>query len=806
MTGKKSPLKEELNKAIDLSFILDVISELVVYHDPKLRILWANKAAADSVGKKPEDMVGRHCYELWHGNRKPCKGCPIIKSMRTGKQEACEMRTPDGRAWLIRGNPVKDSVGRIKGVVEMTLDITEHRKAENELRKAEKRFRDVSLSSADWMWETDSKGKYTYATENVRKILGYSPREIMGRSPFEFMPKGEKERVGKIFRKILHDRKPIADLENWNITKDGKRVCLLTNGVPILDSGRNLLGYRGVDKDVTEQKIASHKLKESEYRYRSLVELSPEGIVTVNMKGVITSCNKTFLKITGYKKSDFVGKHFTKIPAKIPNDIPKYMKLMSQILRGKSPETFEFRLRDREGRERVGECSVGIIETSGGKKEVQVVVRDNTQNRVRERKIAESEERFRGIFESVNDLMIYADTKGIIMDVNRKALEIAGKKREDVVGRHFSQIDILPLKEVPRAAAAFFKSMVGGPRTLRTAIKGKDGEIIPVESSVSFVRKNEKIVGVLVISRDISEKEMSERAIRESESKYRALVEGANEGIVVIQNGTIRFVNPRMSEILECRRDRLLGMVFSRLFHKDYRILLEKHLSWATGNRPISPLTLKIKGIRGKFRWVEIKTVFIMWNGEPATLNFLSDITERKEASEAIKESEERFRSLYSSMSEGAAIHEMVYDKSGNARDYVIIDVNKAFELITGMEREEVIGKRASKIYGTGKPPYIETYAGVVSSGSPVSFETFFEPMKRHLSISVFSPSGGRFVTIFSDITERKKSEEEIRKRTHELERFNRLSIGRELKMVELKKRIKRLEVIMKKHGIKEGV
>ncbi len=140
----------------------------------------------------------------------------------------------------------------------------------------------------------------------------------------------------------------------------------------------------------------------------------------------------------------------------------------------------------------------------------------------------------------------------------------------------------------------------------------------------------------------------------------------------------------------------------------------------------------------------------------------------QKRAEKALRESEEKYRSLYSSMSEGVCLHEIIYSESGEAADYKILDVNPSFELITGLDREIAIGRKASELYGTGKPPYIDIYAKVAALGQPASFETYFPPMDKHFSISVFSPRRGQFATIFSDITKRKRAESELRRyQTH---------------------------------------
>jgi PAS domain-containing protein len=136
---------------------------------------------------------------------------------------------------------------------------------------------------------------------------------------------------------------------------------------------------------------------------------------------------------------------------------------------------------------------------------------------------------------------------------------------------------------------------------------------------------------------------------------------------------------------------------------------------------------------------------------------FYALAVDRMLAEKALQQSEEKFRSLITMMREGLCLHEVIYDHSGNPVDYLVVDVNPSYESILGMKKEAVIGRKASTIYGTGQPPFIEVYAAVAASRQSVSFETYFPPMDKHFSISVFSPRPGQFATVFTDITEHKK-------------------------------------------------
>ncbi len=129
-----------------------------------------------------------------------------------------------------------------------------------------------------------------------------------------------------------------------------------------------------------------------------------------------------------------------------------------------------------------------------------------------------------------------------------------------------------------------------------------------------------------------------------------------------------------------------------------------------------------------------------------------------------MKESEEKFHSLYRSMDEGVALNELILDDDGVPVDYRILDMNKAYERLLFLKREDVVGSLASEIYGSGEAPYLDIFSVAAQSREPVSFETYFEPLDRHFSVSAFTPSKNKFATLFFDITNLKQAEKLISK------------------------------------------
>ncbi|MBN2437435.1 MAG: PAS domain S-box protein [Deltaproteobacteria bacterium] len=140
------------------------------------------------------------------------------------------------------------------------------KQVEEALRESVKRLSDVVFSMAEWVWEVDTNGFYTYSSSKGEELF----ETVIGKTPFDFMPPDEARRVAAIFSEIAANKAPIKDLENWKITKDGERICLLTSGVPLLDAQGDLKGYRGVDKDVTDR-IQNRQRLEEQLRFETLL-------------------------------------------------------------------------------------------------------------------------------------------------------------------------------------------------------------------------------------------------------------------------------------------------------------------------------------------------------------------------------------------------------------------------------------------------------------------------------------------------------------------------------------------------------
>ncbi len=193
------------------ALILDSISELVTFQDASLTVKWANKSAGKSVNADPAELVGRKCYEIWHQREKPCEDCPVIASLREGVPKEAEIKTPDGRIWLIKGSPVRDAKGKIIGVVEITLEITD-RKREEEARQQREAELKIQNQIASAFLTSDDDSAYAQvlqvvmdATESRHGIFGYIDEE----GQFVFPAKSN------IFDVARDNDQATAEIELW---------------------------------------------------------------------------------------------------------------------------------------------------------------------------------------------------------------------------------------------------------------------------------------------------------------------------------------------------------------------------------------------------------------------------------------------------------------------------------------------------------------------------------------------------------------------------------------------------------------
>ena len=312
----------------------------------------------------------------------------------------------------------------------------------------------------------------------------------------------------------------------------------------------------------------------------------------------------------------------------------------------------------------------------------------------------------------------------------------------------------------------------------RLADKAKEQKQLIIESAgkisdgALFDDKG-SIYAVTGISTDISERKQAEQALQESEERFRQLADAAFEGLVIHADGVILDVNTRLTDMLGHDPAELIDRPFWNFIDAKYHQLVKEKVSTSFVGR----YEVELIHADGRHVPVEVSGRPLMWKGQPTRVASLRDITERRLAEQEMRESEVRYRTLFNGMTEGFALHEIICDEKGQPVDYRFLDINPAFERLTGLKRAEVVGRTHNEVLPGDPPVWVDSYGKVALTGEPLTSDAYSAALERHYEVFSYQPMPGQFAVIFLDVTEKKlaeqalhKSEEKARNQAAELE------------------------------------
>jgi PAS domain S-box-containing protein len=242
--------------------------------DLNLKIVYISPSLEQLMGYKPEEFLPLFVLQLMTPESAAVAQQTLMEAMAKAAQdirvfdqtftlEVEFLCKQGGTVWTeVRASFVHDGSGVPTGIVGVTRDITDRRRADEALRKSEQRYRLLAETTSDWVWEVDKCGVYTYSSPKIRGWLGYEPEEILGKTPFDLMPPEEGVRVAKLFSAIAANHPPFVGLQSVMLHKNGSRVIVETSGVPLFNAAGEFIGYQGCDCDVTDRKRAEQELKD----------------------------------------------------------------------------------------------------------------------------------------------------------------------------------------------------------------------------------------------------------------------------------------------------------------------------------------------------------------------------------------------------------------------------------------------------------------------------------------------------------------------------------------------------------------
>ncbi len=393
---------------------------------------------------------------------------------------------------------------------------------------------------------------------------------------------------------------------------------------------------------------------------------------------------------------------------------------------------------------------------------IQELEEESIKGRQAEDALRESEAKYRNVVENAQEAILIARDAKLVF-VNRAALNLTGYSEERFISEPFTEF-VHP-DDRNMVADYHLRRLMGEevPPVYSFRVVRQDRKVRWVEMKAAIISWEGKPATLNLLS-DITERKRVEDALRESEEKYRHLFENAGEGILITSGEIIEFANPALAKIMGQTMDIIKTRPIAYFLHPDDReMVIDNQLRRMRGEPVETGYDFRIITAAGQERWLHITSQVIPWNGRPASLSFVMDITDSKEAEAALRESEDRFRELFDNMKSGVAVYEAV--DGGN--DFIFRDLNRAAEKMDGVPKERVIGKSVLEIFPAIKEfGLFDLFQSVWKSGIPGNL-----PVSHYKDACidgwrenyVYRLPAGELVTIYDDVTERKKMEEEIR-------------------------------------------
>ncbi|MHA1291581.1 MAG: PAS domain-containing sensor histidine kinase [Promethearchaeota archaeon] len=511
-------------------------------------------------------------------------------------------------------------------------------------------------------------------------------------------------------------------------------------------------------------------LRESEELYKALVKASPDAIMVTDLRGIIIDASERAVKLSGARKiDDLIGiSAFNFIASK---DHKRAEINLKKTLTEEQIHNIEYTFLKVDKTEFIGEMSAGLIKDSKGKPKAFIgIIRDITERKKAEKALLESEAKYRSLYETaLTGLWTVKLQNGVFLRLNKISGYILGFNEIKNIINKISIFDFFDRKTYNSFLNKLKKE--GEISGFETHFR----DINNVEKDVSISAKIYEDKGIIEgVFVDISDLKKTEKALTESQEKFKTLTEQSLMGICIIQDDKIKYVNKRLADLFGYTINEMKNWAtgkFAKAIHpEDMNFVVDQIKKKECGDSNVKT-HYEFRGIKktGQIVWVDNYSKTITYRGRPADFITIIDITEKRKAEEKLKESEEKYRSILENIKEA-------YFEVDLKGDFIF--VNNAFCEIIGYSRDEIIGMNFSQFVDkTNKEKLFHHYNNIYLSGiEQVNFE--YEAIKKngkkvYIDTSAYlryDKNGNKvgFYGLCRDITEKKKAEilikEEIRK------------------------------------------
>ncbi|MEW6507121.1 MAG: PAS domain S-box protein [Bacteroidota bacterium] len=743
--------------------------EAIMVVDEKSNYVQINKAACDMTGYTRDELLKMHIMDVTYPEDF-IKAQEHFKTVVEKGEATDEVRfvTKKGevRYWSVKA--VKLNNCRFLG---FKTDITDMKLNEESIKLSESKFNRAFHASPVAMSIQEDQEKFWDVNDAFLRLTGYSREEILGHSGKELNLWNDSEQQ-KYVNDHFTKHETIRDFEFQFRRKDGSIGFGILSAEVININGKNAVLTAVLD--ITDRKLAEAALKESEEKYRTLVENLNDVVILVDNDNKILFVNKKFEDLLGYTLDEVIGKVGYEFLTE-EKDRYKVLDAMKQRRERKSGQ-YEACFIKKNG-DKINFLVNGspVLDSNGNVVGAIGAMTDITDRKRVENQLMISEEKYRNLFDTMPNGYYRSTHEGRFVDANQAFIKMLGYENLEELKKLFIPTDVY-VKTEERD-----EILKGNPQFISSVekyrLKRKDGRIIWVEDNARYIKdENGDVIFNEGLCKDITDRKEAEDALRESEQLFNTLAQVSPVGIFRTQlDGYTTYVNPKWVELAGIPAHKAMGDGWLDAVHPEDREKIKKGWEIATSMNNVSVAEYRFLRPDGTIVWVmgQATPEFDSKNNVVGYVGTITDITERKHAEEALRESEERLRIL------AEKTGTIVYDKNLISHK---VHIEGAIEEVLGYTRDELNNfdklRLEDLIDEKEKNQYFENIKNIIKT--PGNYSLNYK-LKHNNGSYIYIEDNGivltdefgnpvRMLGSMRDITLKKIAEDELRKLTYAVE------------------------------------
>lgn len=629
--------------------------------------------------------------------------------------------------------------------------------------------------SNTWEIYRDNTGSPTYISPSFEKVTGYKREDfISGKYALINLAHPEDlDTVMQIFQK-WNNQEAFSDCVFRIHDKSGDIKYISISSQPVYNAEKEFVGSRSSYIDITKLKLVEKELNKSRLKLKTIFDNPSEGIILVDEEGKIVDWNSFEEKHTGLAKEDVVGRFIWSVQFKLASgrERPRFTESYFKNFWQEKILTL--------GQGEVISCFGRMALSSGTTLAIEDLVtpvlidnrrfycvfqRDVTEREEIKQALKESEEKFKRIFDlSPVSMVLTRCSDTTYLDANKAFENLTGYSRDDILDHTSLQLGLLVDSEL---RGKMLTEMEDKKATCEYSyqIRHKSGRIIDLLSTIIHTHVGGEEC-FLCFHHDITERLLFQNKLKESEEKFKLLFNASPEPIFILdrQTGEILDLNARAEKVYGFTREELIGKA-------NVIVSAEPDTPLGKIQNPAEYIPIRYhKKKNGDVFPVEISATVVDSKGKQFVITNIRDISERIQKEIELKESEERFRTLFENLPYGFSLHEVITDENNEPIDFRYLEFNSHFTGFCDLETSDIKGKTIRELNPDADPEMIRKYGKVGLTGEPFSLEYYSKTFHKYVSVHVFSPNKRQFATIFEDITERRAMENTLEEREKHLQ------------------------------------